>query len=78
MMLYIYDIKAKDDYNRIKRMFYYQLRKMQFVKRRTKSVLLVDDDYERDMDEFFSKWEGNIEVYKGKLISLEKIFDTIK
>ncbi len=60
MLVYVYDIKInnKKILNNIKRRFYYRLRKNnEIFKRRTKSVLLVDENFEEDAEEFFKEWK---------------------
>lgn len=76
MLVYIYDLKIKGAkaYNCLKRNFYYSFNKLQGkFKRRTKSVIIVDEKYEKEMDKFFMKWAGNIELYKIKTDKLEQI-----
>lgn len=74
MLLYVYDIKVKDRkaLAAVKRRFYYHLKKMK-CSRRTKSILLVDDAFEKEFDSFFADYEGYIEVYKIRATSIEKI-----
>ena len=77
MLIYFYDLKTKmKDYNRIKRRFYYDLKKSKLstYPRRTKSVLIVEDDAETVADRFFMKYRKVIEVYKARATSIEEIF----
>jgi len=69
MILYVFDIRAgdKSKYWRIKRLFYYHLKKISLNKKiesKTKSVLLVEDSLEKKMDRLFSKFRKNMELYK--------------
>lgn len=73
-ILYIYDItpKNKSDLNKIKRNFYYHLSKFNaFVKKATKSAIVVRKEHEKIIDNLFEKFYGNIEVWKCKVKSLE-------
>ena len=77
MIIYFYDLKTKlKDYNRIKRMFYYDLKKSQLstYPTKTKSVIIVDDSGEALADRFFLKHRKHIEVYKAHATSIEQIF----
>lgn len=77
MLLYCFDLKIKGvkAYNTLKRRFYYALSKQKFkiLSRTTKSVLITPDSSEKDVDEFFSQFEGFIEVYKAKISNIERI-----
>jgi hypothetical protein len=76
MLIYFYDIKTKlRDYNRIKRMFYYDLKKSRLstYPTKTKSVIIVDDSGEAMADRFFMRHRGHVEVYKARATSLEEI-----
>ena len=76
MLLYFYDIRMKvKEYNTLKRRFYYQLAhsKLALKPWKTKSVLLVDDELEKEADEFFKKWGKSIVCYKAKVDKVEKI-----
>ena len=77
MIIYFYDLKTKmKDYNRIKRRFYYDLKKSQLSTYpwRTKSVIVVEDDAEKIADRFFMRYRKVIEVYKARANSIEEIF----
>lgn len=77
MIVYFYDLKPKkkEDYNRLKRMFYYNFNKIKLkdFSFKTKSVFVVSDKYEKLLDLFFSSFKGNIEVYKIKTEGIEQI-----
>ena len=76
-ILYLYDIKAKNkrEFNRVKRMFYYRLNKLDMVKIHfvTKSVLLVPSELERTTDDFFNRFKGSLEVYKVRCEKVEEL-----
>lgn len=77
MLIYFYDLKTKmKDYNRIKRRFYYDLKKssLSSYPRKTKSVLIVEDEAEAMADRFFMRYRKVIEVYKARASSIEEIF----
>jgi hypothetical protein len=77
MLIYFYDLKTKmKDYNRIKRRFYYDLKKsgLSGYPWRTKSVLVVEDEAEKIADRFFLRYRKVIEVYKARASSIEGIF----
>jgi len=77
MLIYFYDLKTKlKDYNRIKRRFYYDLKKSKLstYPTKTKSVIIVDDGGEAMADRFFIRHRKHIEVYKARAVSLEQIF----
>ena len=76
IIIYIYDLKIKgrSAYNNMKRNFYYSLNKLrEKFKRRTKSVLIVEEGDEKEIDKFFMQWAGFIELYKIKAESIEQI-----
>ena len=76
MLLYFYDLKGtKIEYTRVKRRFYYHLKrsKLAIMPLRTKSVIMVPEEMETIADIFFSKFKGNIEVYKAKATTIEEI-----
>lgn len=80
MLLYIYDIKHenKRNFNKIKRVFYYNLGKLGLknTTKITKSTILVPDTYERIMDNFFSNFKKktkNIIIFKVFAHSVEEI-----
>ena len=77
IVIYIYDLKitGKNAYNNLKRNFYYSMNKQkERFKRRTKSVLLVEERDEKEIDKFFKQWVGFIELYKIKADSIEQVF----
>ncbi len=77
MLLYVYDLKIKGlkEYNTLKRRFYYDLKKSKLATApwRTKSVLLISDDLEKEADAFFSRYAGFIEVYKARTNTLNRL-----
>jgi uncharacterized protein YdiU (UPF0061 family) len=80
MILYLYDIGAKNrrDFNRSKRIFYYNLQKLGLKTTNwvTKSTILVSDDMENHLDKFFriyKKRMKNLVVYKVFAHSAEEI-----
>lgn len=77
MIVYFYDLKPKrkSDYNRLKRVFYYNFNKIRLkdFSYKTKSVLMVADNYEKLIDSFFTTFKGNIEVYKIRTESVEQL-----
>jgi hypothetical protein len=81
MIVYIYDLKAEErkKYNRLKRNFYYSLNKnKEIFKRRTKSVIIIEDKDEAKIDKFFTQWAGLVEVYKIRTNSIEQVAGTEK
>ena len=77
MLIYFYDLRTKlKDYNRIKRRFYYDLKKSRLstYPTKTKSVIIVEDSGEAMSDRFFRKWRKHVEVYKARATSIEEIF----
>ena len=76
MLIYFYDLKTKlRDYNRIKRMFYYDLKKSRLstYPTKTKSVIIVEDSGEAMADKFFVRHRKHLEVYKARCTSIEEI-----
>lgn len=77
MILYLYDIKTKNEkeYRKAKRLFYYHLRKSKLNKcaRCTKSVLVVQDRKESLADEFFRRFLHVLEVYKVRTRRIEEL-----
>jgi len=76
MLIYFYDLRTKlKDYNRIKRMFYYDLKKSRLSTYpwKTKSVIVVEDAAEGMADRFFIRHRGHVEVYKARCTSIEEI-----
>ncbi|MEM4347983.1 MAG: hypothetical protein QXN37_00210 [Candidatus Anstonellaceae archaeon] len=77
MILYFYDLKTGiKEYNRIKRRFYYDLKKSRLSSCpwRTKSVIMVQDEDEAAADRFFLRYRKVIEVYKARTDAVEAIF----
>jgi hypothetical protein len=76
MIIYFYDLKTKlKDYNRIKRMFYYDLKKSRLstYPTKTKSVIIVEDSAEAMADRFFHKHRRYLECYKARASEIEEI-----
>lgn len=77
MLLYFFDLKIKGrkEYNTLKRRFYYNLKKsnLSISQWKTKSVLLVPDELEKEADAFFSSYTGFIELYKAKTNEVLKL-----
>ena len=80
MILYLYDIKARNkrDFNKTKRIFYYNLQKLGLKTTNwvTKSTILVPDSLEPHLDSFFEKQKKrteNLIVYKAFTHSIEEI-----
>ena len=77
MLIYFYDLKTKlKEYNRIKRRFYYDLKKSRLstYPAKTKSVIIVEDSGEMLADRFFMRHRKYLEVYKARASSIEEIF----
>jgi len=77
MFVYIYDLKirGKKPYNNLKRNFYYSLNKLSTkFKRKTKSVIVIEKEYEKDFDKFFTQWKSFIELYKLETDKIEEVF----
>ncbi len=67
MLVYFYDIKASlKNYNRLKRVFYYNLKRLGLDKYywKTKSVLVAPNNMERAIDAFFKEYSKFVVVYK--------------
>lgn len=70
MFIYTYDLFSKDvkEYNRVKRRFYYELKKILDsnlqITWKTKSILVVPDNEEATLDYFFKKYKQWCVVYK--------------
>lgn len=79
MIIYVYDLFGKDlkEYNKIKRRFYYELRKVlnsnKQINWMTKSMLSAPDNEERALDLFFKKYSTKIIVYKFKPQTITQI-----
>lgn len=80
MIVYFYDIKlkTKKEFNRQKRKFYYNLKKLELNEKNwfNKSVFVVPDEKEQIFDGFFKsykKTEKDLVVYKIFTTSIEKI-----
>ena len=78
MIIYCFDILMKENkrFNAIKRRFYYNSRQMKLNNSffRSKSVLLVEDSRESELDLFFSKYKEDLRLFKSHLDSLEQIY----
>ncbi|MCX8194826.1 MAG: hypothetical protein N3G22_01840 [Candidatus Micrarchaeota archaeon] len=77
MLIYFYDLKTRlRDYNRIKRRFYYDLKKsrLSLYPWKTKSVIVVDDSAEALADQFFFRYRRYVEVYKARAATIEEVF----
>ena len=76
MLVYLYDLKSSvKDYNRLKRKFYYHLNKNGYNQYfwKTKSVLVVPDEMERNLDGFFKEFEKFTIVYKIHTNSIKEL-----
>jgi len=75
MFLYLYDIKTGKGYNRIKRRFYYALKRsrLSVLPFKTKSVLLVPDELELTADVFFSHFSDYLVIYKVYTTNIQSI-----
>ncbi len=77
MIVYFYDLKPKrkEDYNRLKRSFYYHFNKIKLsdFSFKTKSVFAVEEKYEKMLDRFFLGFKGSVEVYKIHTESVEQL-----
>lgn len=80
MIVYFYDLdcKTKKEYNRKKRVFYYNLGKIILPEnfRLNKSVLLVPEEKEQVLDSFFRRYkraEKGIKIYKIFTTAIEEI-----
>lgn len=69
-------MKENKRFNTVKRRFYYQLKQMKLNMSffRSKSVLLVEDSRESELDIFFSKYKDDLRLFKSHLDSLEQIY----
>jgi len=76
MLVYLYDIKtALRNYNRVKRVFYYNLNKQGLSKYywKTKSVLVAPNNMELVIDRFFREYSKFCVVYKIKCKQIEEV-----
>jgi len=77
MIIYCFDLKPEkpQDYNKLKRRFYYHLHKSPLSKApwKTKSVMSVPNKLEMTADSFFKRWRGSIEVYKIRATSMREL-----
>lgn len=80
MILYIYDLKfeTKKKFNKLKRKFYYQLKKLGLTKENfpLKSTIIVPDNKEIIMDKFFKnfkKTEESLLVFKVFTTTIEEL-----
>lgn len=69
-------MKENKRFNSVKRRFYYNLRRMKLNNSffRSKSVLLVEDSRESELDLFFSKYREDVRLFKSHLDSLEQVY----
>ncbi|VVB57646.1 Uncharacterised protein [uncultured archaeon] len=69
-------MKENKRFNAVKRRFYYELRQKKLNNSffRSKSVLLVEDSREAELDLFFSKYKEDLRLFKSHLDSLEQIY----
>ena len=76
MIVYLYDIKTVlKNYNRVKRVFYYNLNKQGLAKYywKTKSVLVVPNNLELVVDRFFKEYSKFCVAYKIKCKQIEEV-----
>ncbi|MEM4271999.1 MAG: hypothetical protein QXH30_00235 [Candidatus Bilamarchaeaceae archaeon] len=76
MIVYFYDLKTSlKEYNKIKRRFYYYLKKNDLNKYfwKTKSALVVPEDLERSVDGFFKNFKKTTIVYKIHCQEIEEL-----
>jgi len=79
MIVYVYDLFGKDvkEYNRVKRRFYYELRKILDsnieINWKTKSMLVAPEDMEKVLDLFFKKYSPYIVIYKFKTQTINQL-----
>ncbi len=79
MLVYIYDLFGKDikEYNKVKRRFYYELKKILAgnpqINWKTKSMLVAPEKEEEKLDYFFKKYKEWIILYKFKPQSITPI-----
>jgi hypothetical protein len=78
MIIYCFDIMCKEEkrFNTVKRRFYYQLRQKKLSNSffRSKSVLLVEESREAELDTFFAQYKDDLRLFKSHLESLEQIY----
>ena len=76
-ILYLYDIKAKNrkEFNRVKRLFYYHLKKLDSSKIKfiTKSVILAPSSIEKLLDSFFARFKKSVVVFKARCEFVEQV-----
>ncbi len=77
MLLYMYDLKHenKTQFNQLKRVFYYNLGKLNIGPElwKTKSAFVVPVNKELEIDSFFRRFKGSVKVYKSFIYSIEEI-----
>ena len=76
MIVYLYDIKTSlRNYNRVKRVFYYNMNKQGISKYywKTKSVLAVPNNMEMVVDRFFKEYSKSCVAYKIQCRQIEKV-----
>ncbi len=76
-ILYVYDLKPKNpgEYNRLKRRFYYKLNNLNLpqLSWKTRSVMVIPQEYESVIDNFFLCFKPQIEVYKAQTKYVEEL-----
>jgi hypothetical protein len=73
----MYDLKMqnKTQFNQLKRIFYYNLAKLNLGSEvwKTKSAFVVPVNRELEIDAFFRRFRGDIKVYKCFVYSVEDL-----
>ena len=69
--LYIYDLKADKDYNKVKRRFYYYLGKLYSIQFIAKSAVIVDEEEKELLEEIFKEFRDHILVYRVEALRIE-------
>lgn len=73
-IMYVYDVSPKNPKEtvKIKRKFYYYLSKMQpFIRKATKSVIIISKEHEKVVDNFFTRFSEDLIVYKCEINKME-------
>ncbi|MEW5996815.1 MAG: hypothetical protein AB1657_04440 [Candidatus Micrarchaeota archaeon] len=76
MIVYLYDLKSSvRNYNRLKRVFYYNLHRNGLGRFywKTKSVIVVPKNMERPVDRFFKEYTKFCVVYKIRCRQIERL-----
>ncbi len=82
MIIYFYDLKqsskilTKKELYKLKRKFYYYLKKSNISKLplKTKSVFIAPNNLETKIDNFFLQFKDHIEVYKTHTSEITPLF----